>query len=197
MWQKLLYETFYTLSSIPSVYWVSASQEHDGECNGKMFWRYCRYSVCWCRRCLWLQVNFTLKFIQGKLNKAFQWKAEKIVQKFAWDCEKGCNSLEREWSGVCGSAGGYHWFKSKGAQGIRIGMWKGKCRQIWQQCHTHKGWQVLRELNKSGCKHLVNIIGNHELYNFSRKELDKRLGIRMNGSTWYSYKPWEDVPLRF
>ena len=53
------------------------------------------------------------------------------------------------------------------------------------------------ELNKSGCKHLVNIIGNHELYNFSRKELDTRLGVKMNGSTWYSYKPWADVPLRF
>jgi len=72
---------------------------------------------------------------------------------------------------------------------------------IDSRAKEHKGSElecekVLRELNKSGCKHLVNIIGNHELYNFSRKELDKRLGIRMNGSTWYSYKPWEDVPLR-
>lgn len=57
--------------------------------------------------------------------------------------------------------------------------------------------KVLRELNKSGCNHLVNIIGNHELYNFSREELDKRLGVRMSGATWYSYKPWSSIPLRF
>ena len=61
---------------------------------------------------------------------------------------------------------------------------------------TYIGSQVLNELNLSGCKHIINIIGNHELYNFSREDLDKRLGTRMNGSSWYSYKPWSDVPLR-
>lgn len=61
----------------------------------------------------------------------------------------------------------------------------------------HKGCKVLKELKKSGCKHLVNIIGNHELYNFSREELNKRLCVSMNGSTWYSFKPWSDYPLRF
>ena len=66
---------------------------------------------------------------------------------------------------------------------------------------AHKGSdvecsKVLEELQKSDCQYLVNIIGNHELYNFNREELVKRLGVLKDGSSWYSFKPWEDLPLR-
>ena len=57
--------------------------------------------------------------------------------------------------------------------------------------------KVLEELQKSDCKFMVNIIGNHELYNFHRGELDKRLGVLRDGFSWYSFKPWESLPLRF
>ena len=57
--------------------------------------------------------------------------------------------------------------------------------------------KVLNELQKSGCKYLVNIVGNHELYNFRREELAETLGILRDGSSWYSFKPWDDISLRF
>ena len=54
----------------------------------------------------------------------------------------------------------------------------------------------MNELNNSGSKYLVNIIGNHELYNFKRIELDSKLKVSKDGSTWYSFKPWKNIQLR-
>ena len=43
---------------------------------------------------------------------------------------------------------------------------------------------------------LYHTVGNHELYNFKREELIKRLGVLRDGSSWYSFKPCDSVPLR-
>ena len=56
-----------------------------------------------------------------------------------------------------------------------------------------KVWSVVDE---STCKDFVNVIGNHELYNFKRKELETRLSVVQDNQTWYSFKPWSDSPLR-
>lgn len=56
--------------------------------------------------------------------------------------------------------------------------------------------KVLGELMKSNCQYMVNIIGNHELYNFKREQLESKLKVTKDGSTWYSFKPWNDVSLR-
>ena len=50
---------------------------------------------------------------------------------------------------------------------------------------------------KSNCQYMVNIIGNHELYNFKREQLESKLKVTKDGSTWYSFKPWNDVSLRY
>ena len=56
--------------------------------------------------------------------------------------------------------------------------------------------RVLEELKKAKSEYLVNIIGNHELYNFKRKELETLLNVVQDDRTWYSFKPWTDSPLR-
>jgi len=56
--------------------------------------------------------------------------------------------------------------------------------------------KVLSELKKSNCEYMVNVIGNHELYNFKREQLESKLNVKKDGSTWYSIRPWSDVPLR-
>eukprot|EP00092_Neocalanus_flemingeri_P015214 GFUD01016436.1.p1 GENE.GFUD01016436.1~~GFUD01016436.1.p1 ORF type:complete len:334 (+),score=80.57 GFUD01016436.1:57-1004(+) len=56
--------------------------------------------------------------------------------------------------------------------------------------------KVLEELKKCKSKYLINIIGNHELYNFKRDQLDDLLHTRRDGSTWYSFKPSAVSPLR-
>ena len=56
--------------------------------------------------------------------------------------------------------------------------------------------RVLEELQRSQSEYLVNIIGNHELYNFKRKELQSKLNVMRDSKTWYSFKPWTDSPLR-
>ena len=56
--------------------------------------------------------------------------------------------------------------------------------------------RVLEELQQAKSEYLVNIIGNHELYNFQRKELETRLSVVQDNQTWYSFKPWSDSPLR-
>merc|ERR1712215_283291 len=48
---------------------------------------------------------------------------------------------------------------------------------------------VLKELSKCRSKYLINIIGNHDLYNFKRNQLENLLQIMREGSTWYSFKP--------
>ena len=55
---------------------------------------------------------------------------------------------------------------------------------------------VLEELKKCKSKSLIHIIGNHDLYNFTRSELDARLNTKRDGRTWYSFKPVPDSPLR-
>ena len=55
---------------------------------------------------------------------------------------------------------------------------------------------VVEELEKCKSKSLINIIGNHDLYNFTRPELDARLHTQRDGKTWYSFKPVQDSPLR-
>jgi len=72
---------------------------------------------------------------------------------------------------------------------------------IDSKAKQHKGSEiecskVLKELNKAGGKYLVNIIGNHELYNFKREELKTLLNVEKDGITWHSFKPWENVPIR-
>ena len=72
---------------------------------------------------------------------------------------------------------------------------------IDSKAKQHKGSEiecskVLEELNKAGGKYLVNIIGNHELYNFKREELKTLLNVEKDGITWHSFKPWENVPIR-
>ena len=56
--------------------------------------------------------------------------------------------------------------------------------------------RVVEELKKANSEYLVNIIGNHELYNFKRKELETLLNVVQDDRTWYSFKPWTDLPLR-
>ena len=56
--------------------------------------------------------------------------------------------------------------------------------------------KVLKELRKCKSNSLVNIIGNHDLYNFKRDQLDILLNTKRNGDTWYSFKPLASSPLR-
>jgi len=40
------------------------------------------------------------------------------------------------------------------------------------------------------CTTMVHVIGNHELYNFSRARLQEALAVCRGGlTTWYSFKP--------
>ena len=55
---------------------------------------------------------------------------------------------------------------------------------------------VLEQLRQSSAEYLVNIIGNHELYNFKRQDLQTKLQVAKDDKTWYSFKPWSDGPLR-
>ena len=58
---------------------------------------------------------------------------------------------------------------------------------------------VLDEFEKMNCKQINHLIGNHELYNYKRKDLKKLLNTTngVNGqTTWYSYRPVEKVPFR-
>merc|ERR1712154_296156 len=55
---------------------------------------------------------------------------------------------------------------------------------------------VLKQLQQSSAEYLVNIIGNHELYNFKRQDLQSKLQVIKDDHTWYSFKPWTDSPLR-
>jgi len=55
---------------------------------------------------------------------------------------------------------------------------------------------VLEQLQQSSAEYLVNIIGNHELYNFKRQDLQTKLQVIKDDHTWYSFKPWTDSPLR-
>merc|ERR1712062_147715 len=56
--------------------------------------------------------------------------------------------------------------------------------------------KVLEQLQQSSAEYLVNIIGNHELYNFKRHDLQTKLQVVKDDHTWYSFKPWSDSPLR-
>ena len=56
---------------------------------------------------------------------------------------------------------------------------------------------VLAELHKSKSEYLVNIIGNHELYNFSRTKLDELLDVKRGGlDTWHTFLPVTGSKLR-
>eukprot|EP00943_MAST-04B_sp_MAST-4B-sp1_P008411 g8411.t1 len=56
---------------------------------------------------------------------------------------------------------------------------------------------VLSEFDQLKCKYVNHLIGNHELYNFKRRDLKTLLNTTNGGDkTWYSYKPDKDVPLR-
>ena len=57
-----------------------------------------------------------------------------------------------------------------------------------------KVWSVVGE---STCKDFVNVIGNHELYNFSRTKLDELLDVKRGGSdTWHTFLPVKGSKLR-
>ena len=56
--------------------------------------------------------------------------------------------------------------------------------------------KVLEQLQQSSAEYLINIIGNHELYNFKRHDLQTKLQVSKDDHTWYSFKPWTDSPLR-
>ena len=58
---------------------------------------------------------------------------------------------------------------------------------------------VLDEFKRMKCKQITHIIGNHELYNFDREELKDLLNTtngNENKSTWYSYRPVDNIPFR-
>jgi len=63
----------------------------------------------------------------------------------------------------------------------------GKSEEHWETCS--------RELESSQCKRIVNILGNHELYNFKREKLET-LEVVRKPSSWYSIKPYADIALR-
>ena len=56
--------------------------------------------------------------------------------------------------------------------------------------------KVLELLQQSEAEYLVNIIGNHELYNFRRQVLETKLQVVKDDHSWYSFKPWTESPLR-
>lgn len=57
--------------------------------------------------------------------------------------------------------------------------------------------KVQSVLSESACKDFVNIIGNHELYNFSRTKLDELLDVKKGGlDTWHSFLPVTGSKLR-
>ena len=56
--------------------------------------------------------------------------------------------------------------------------------------------KVLEQLQQSSAEYLVNIIGNHELYNFKRRDLQTKLQVTKDDNSWYSFKPWTDSQLR-
>ena len=56
---------------------------------------------------------------------------------------------------------------------------------------------VTKVLAGRECKDVVNVIGNHELYNFSRERLGQLLDVsRGEDSTWFSFLPLPDYKLR-
>ena len=57
-----------------------------------------------------------------------------------------------------------------------------------------KVWSVVKE---STCKDFVNVIGNHELYNFGRTQLDELLDVKRGGwDTWHTFLPVKGSKLR-
>merc|ERR1712192_90386 len=57
--------------------------------------------------------------------------------------------------------------------------------------------KVQSVLGESTCEDFVNIIGNHELYNFSRSKLDELLDVKRGGlETWHSFLPVTGSKLR-
>ena len=56
--------------------------------------------------------------------------------------------------------------------------------------------KVLEELHECKSKSLINIIGNHDLYNFKRHQLEGLLKTKTDGATWYSFRPSAASPLR-
>jgi len=57
--------------------------------------------------------------------------------------------------------------------------------------------KVQSVLSESACKEFVNIIGNHELYNFTRSKLDEVLDVKRGGvNTWHSFLPLADSKVR-
>ena len=57
--------------------------------------------------------------------------------------------------------------------------------------------KVQSVLGESNCKDFVNIIGNHELYNFSRAKLDELLDVKRGGlETWHTFLPVTGSKLR-
>ena len=73
----------------------------------------------------------------------------------------------------------------------------GRCKTIGTSDMDLK--IVLDEFEKMNCNQINHLIGNHELYNYKRKDLKKLLNTTngVNGqTTWYSYRPVEKVPFR-
>jgi len=57
--------------------------------------------------------------------------------------------------------------------------------------------KVQSVLGESTCEDFVNIIGNHELYNFSRSKLDELLDVKRGGErTWHTFLPVTGSKLR-
>ena len=58
---------------------------------------------------------------------------------------------------------------------------------------------VTKVLAGCECKDVVNVVGNHELYNFSRERLGQLLDVsrgEKDGRTWFSFLPLEGYKLR-
>ena len=57
--------------------------------------------------------------------------------------------------------------------------------------------KVQSVVGESTCKDFVNVIGNHELYNFSRTKLDELLDVKRGGvNTWHTFLPVAGSKLR-
>ena len=57
--------------------------------------------------------------------------------------------------------------------------------------------KVQSVVSESTCKDFVNVIGNHELYNFSRTKLDELLDVKRGGvNTWHTFLPVAGSKLR-
>lgn len=83
--------------------------------------------------------------------------------------------------------------RQSGENGVSLWLSWGYTLIKSKRSTRDQNWnEKVRELNKSGCKHLVNIIGNHELF-ITRKGAGQKAWRQNEWLNMVFHKPWADV----